>query len=159
MECFFLCNLRIIALIAFSKIFNGNSDVYTEVIQIRDFKEIIKLGCDIIGKFDLNKFEGILGIGFFGGVIACFINVMISSIIAGFEDALPEVVETMNKFKFYNVITGFILLAFGILLLAINTYRTRFSEAAGTRTFYVFIVVITTVIVICIATLLPSLIF
>jgi hypothetical protein len=112
----------------------------------------------IMGKFDLSKFDGVLGIGLLGGTISCFIVYMICNIIAGFPENLPEVTELAVRIGFYTMLTGSIILAVGFSFLMINALHARHSESGGTPTSHVLIVLGLTTAIIIISLIVPEII-
>ena len=112
-----------------------------------------------MGKFDLSKFDGVLGIGFLGGAISCFIVYIVCNIVANFPATLPEVTQGILQIAFYTVITGAIILALGTSLIIINAIKTRRLESEGTPTSHVLFVVCLTTVILVVSLIIPALIF
>ena len=111
-----------------------------------------------MGKFNLNRFEGGLGIWQLGSTVSCFIGVMVFSVSSQFEDVLPEVQGALAQISFYTAIAGGICLALGLLSLGINAYRARYLEEEGTSTIKILIIVGLTIAVIIASLIVPILV-
>ena len=104
-------------------------------------------------KFDLNRPDGIWGVGFLGGVIACFIVYMASNIVSK-----PGIMDTAQFIGLYSMIAGLICLAIGSGLLVINAFRIRSSETEGIPTWQILIFFCVVGVIILISLLIPALI-
>ncbi len=111
-----------------------------------------------MGKFNLGSFEGVFGICLLGAVISCCVVYIVCNIVAGFPATLPEVEESILMVGFYTLITGISLFIVGGILLLINALRTRCSEIEGTPTWHVIFAVCTTIVMLIVALIIPSLI-
>ncbi|HUX98291.1 MAG TPA: hypothetical protein VMV49_01940 [Candidatus Deferrimicrobium sp.] len=112
-----------------------------------------------MGRFDLSKFDGVLGIGLLGGAISCFIIVIVCDIVKNLPGNLPEVIYAVSQIGFYTMLTGAIIFIFGILLIGINTFRARHSETGGTPTSHVLIIVCLSMVILVVSLILHGLIF
>lgn len=106
-----------------------------------------------MNKFDLNRLDGVFGVAFLGGVIACFIVYMASNIVsrAGF-------VDTAQLIGFYSMIAGVICLVVGSGLLVINSLRSRSTETEGIPTWQILLVFCVVGVTTLISLLIPALI-
>ena len=104
-------------------------------------------------KFDLNRLDGVFGVSFLGGVIACFIVYMASNIVSR-----PEFIDTAQLIGFYSMIAGVICLGIGSGLLVINALRTRSTESEGAPTWYILLVFCVVGVITLISLLIPALI-
>ncbi|NVM29751.1 MAG: hypothetical protein HWN65_12985 [Candidatus Helarchaeota archaeon] len=104
-------------------------------------------------KFDLNRPDGIWGVGFLGGVIACFIVYMASNIVSK-----PGIMDTAQFIGLYSMIAGLICLAIGCGLLVINALRVRSTETERIPTWQILIFFCVVGVIILISLLIPALI-
>ncbi len=112
-----------------------------------------------MSKFDLGKLDGVMGIGFLGGVISCFIVYMVCNIVSKIPESLPETIETALLIGFNTMITGICILVVACIFLISNTIRTRTSKSEGTPTWHVLFVFILVGIVIVLSFLIPQVLF
>lgn len=85
-------------------------------------------------KFDLNRLEGIFGVGLLGAVIACFFVYMASNIVSK-----AGIVDTAQYIGLYSMIAGVICLAIGSGLLVLNALLTRNTESEGIPTWHILL--------------------
>ena len=87
-----------------------------------------------MGTFDMNKLEGIFGIGFLGAAVPCFFIYMASNLIS-----MSSMIFTARLFGDYSLLAGIISLVIGCLLLFLNILRSRNSKSKGTPTLHVLL--------------------
>ena len=106
-----------------------------------------------MGKFDLSKVESVLGVGFLGGAIACFIVYMASNIVSR-----PDMVDTAQYIGIYSMLAGAIVLVVGTVLLLINFLLTRKNKNEGTPTWHILLMYCLVGVILLISLLVPVII-
>lgn len=105
-----------------------------------------------MGKFDLSRLDGVLGVGFLGGAIACFIVYMASNLVSK-----PGMVDTAQLIGFYTLLAGVIVLVVGTVLLSINFLITRSKESEGTPTWHILTMYCLVGVILLVSLLIPLL--
>ena len=104
-------------------------------------------------KFNLNRLEGVFGVGLLGGAIACFIVYMASNLVSK-----AGIVDTAQLIGFYSMIAGVICLAIGSGLLVINVLLTRGTESEGIATWQILLFFCVVGVTTLISLLIPAVI-
>ena len=85
-------------------------------------------------KLDLNRLEGIFGVGCLGGNVACFLVFMASNLVSK-----EGIMDTAQYIGLYSMIAGVICLAVGSGLLVLNFFISRSKEIEGVPTWQMLI--------------------